>query len=76
MIFLFVVTAAESIAMMHALKLDLSNDFDRVIFESDCQKFVNTLCNDCLYANELSTLLSTCSSLLFFFLFLKQNKYY
>lgn len=50
--------------MMHALKLALSNSFERVIFESDCQQVVNALHNDCLYANELGTLLSTCSSLL------------
>ncbi|KAK2369662.1 Met-10 like family protein [Trifolium repens] len=50
--------------MMHALKLALSNGFERVIFESDCQQVVNALHNDCLYANELGTLLSTCSSLL------------
>jgi ribonuclease HI len=38
MIFPFVVTAAEceATAMMHALKLALSNGFERVIFESDC----------------------------------------
>ncbi|KAK2383160.1 hypothetical protein QL285_070645 [Trifolium repens] len=49
---------------MHALKFALSNDFERVIFESDCKQVVNALRNDCLYANELGTLLSTCSSLL------------
>ncbi|KAK2454436.1 hypothetical protein QL285_001995 [Trifolium repens] len=72
MIFPFVVTAAEceATAMMHALKLALSNDFERVIFESDCQQVVNALRNDCLYANELGILFSTCSSLLIF------NAYY
>ncbi|KAK2426613.1 two-component response regulator ARR10 [Trifolium repens] len=66
MIFPFVVTPAECEAttMMHALKLALSNGFERVIFESECQQVVNVLHNDCLHANELGTLLSTCSSLL------------
>ncbi|KAK2379004.1 hypothetical protein QL285_066849 [Trifolium repens] len=50
--------------MMHALKLALSNGFERVIFESDCQQVVNALRNDCSYANELGILFSTCSSLL------------
>ncbi|MCI10405.1 eukaryotic translation initiation factor 3 subunit C, partial [Trifolium medium] len=59
-------TAAEceAIAMKHALALALSNGFEIVIFESDCQQVVNALRNDYLYANELDTLLSTCSSLL------------
>jgi hypothetical protein len=47
-----------------AIKLALFNDFERVIFKSDCQQVVNALRNDCLYANELDTLLSTCNSLL------------
>ncbi|KAK2401271.1 hypothetical protein QL285_050877 [Trifolium repens] len=66
MIFPFVVTAAECevTAMMYALKLALSNGFERVIFESDCQQVVNTLHKDCLYVNEVGTLLSTCSSFL------------
>ncbi|KAK2453306.1 two-component response regulator ARR10 [Trifolium repens] len=63
MIFPFVVTTAEceATAMKHALGLALSNGFERVIFESDCQHIVNTLHNDGLYANELATLLSSCS---------------
>ncbi|MCI84021.1 hypothetical protein A2U01_0105297, partial [Trifolium medium] len=50
MIFPFVVTAAECepTAMKHALALALSNGFERVIFESDCQQVVNALHNDCL----------------------------
>ncbi|GAU50981.1 hypothetical protein TSUD_238540 [Trifolium subterraneum] len=66
MIFPFVVTAAEceATAMKHALALALSNGFERVIFESDCQQIVNALRHDYLYANELGTLLSTCNSLL------------
>ncbi|PNX80526.1 eukaryotic translation initiation factor 3 subunit c [Trifolium pratense] len=66
MIFPFVVTTAEceATAIKHALALALSNGFERVIFESDCQQVVNALCNDYLYANELGTLLSTCSSFL------------
>ncbi|PNX77260.1 hypothetical protein L195_g033223 [Trifolium pratense] len=56
-----IVTAAEceATAMKHAIALASSNG----IFESDCQQVVNALRNDCLYANELDTLLSTCSSL-------------
>jgi hypothetical protein len=50
--------------MMHALKLALSNDFERVIFESDCQQVVNALRNDFLYPNELGILFSSCSFLL------------
>ncbi|KAK2371628.1 two-component response regulator ARR10 [Trifolium repens] len=49
MIFPFIVTVAEceANAMKHALKLALSNGFERVIFESDCQQVVNALRNDC-----------------------------
>jgi hypothetical protein len=66
MIFLFVVTAAESeaIAMKHTIALVLSNSFERLIFESDCQQVMNALHDDCLYANALDTLLSTCDFLL------------
>ncbi|MCI46746.1 hypothetical protein A2U01_0067987, partial [Trifolium medium] len=55
MIFPFVVTVVEceATAMKHAVALALSNGFERVIFESDCQRVVNALRNDCLYANEL-----------------------
>ncbi|PNX90900.1 ribonuclease H, partial [Trifolium pratense] len=50
-----IVTAAEceATAMKHALTLALSNGFERVIFENDCQQAVNALHNDYLYANEL-----------------------
>ena len=60
----FTPSECEATAMMHALKFALSNGFERVIFESDCKQVVNALRNDCLYANELGSLLSTCSSLL------------
>ncbi|GAU43282.1 hypothetical protein TSUD_36320 [Trifolium subterraneum] len=59
-----IVAECEATAMKHALALALSNGFERVLFESDCQQVVNALRNDYLYANELGTLLSTCSSLL------------
>ncbi|GAU20068.1 hypothetical protein TSUD_381600 [Trifolium subterraneum] len=66
MTFPFEVTAVEceATAMKLALALALSNGFERVLFESDCQQVVNALRNDYLYANELGTLLSTCNSLL------------
>jgi hypothetical protein len=45
MLFPFLVTDAdcEAVGMKHALALALSNDFERVIFESDCQQVVNVL---------------------------------
>ncbi|KAK2439486.1 two-component response regulator ARR10 [Trifolium repens] len=68
MIFPFIVTPAEceATAMMHALKLALSNGFERVIFESDCQQVVNALHNVACMRMSLVP----CSQLVVPFLFL------
>ncbi|GAU47271.1 hypothetical protein TSUD_280940 [Trifolium subterraneum] len=52
MTFPFEVTAVEceATAMKHALALALSNAFERVLFESDCQQVMNALRIDYLYA--------------------------
>ncbi|KAK2415048.1 two-component response regulator ARR10 [Trifolium repens] len=66
MVFPFDVTAAEceATALKYALLFAMTNGFERLNFESDCQHVVSALINDCMFKNELGTLLAICRSIL------------
>jgi hypothetical protein len=61
MVFPFNVTTAkyEATTLKYALLFAMTNGFEGVNFESNCQQVVNALINDCMYENELGTLLAT-----------------
>jgi ribonuclease HI len=61
-----IVAECEATILKYALLFAMTNGFERVNFESDCQQVVNALINNCMYENiELRTLLATCKSILY-----------
>jgi ribonuclease HI len=60
MVFPFNVTTAkyEATTLKYALLFAMTNGFEGVNFESNCQQVVNALINDCMYENELGTFVS------------------
>jgi hypothetical protein len=59
MVFPLIVSSieCEATTLQHALLIAVSCGFERVKFESDCQKVVNVVTNRCVYKNELESLL-------------------